>query len=429
MAEDIYGIIGGGPSGIGLAKSFKQNGIPFELIEQEGDFGGVWNFGTRAGRVYESTHLISSKKNTQFSDYPMPDDYPVYPNHRLFLAYLRDMARHFGLYEHARFGSRVEAVQPEGRRWRVTTTDGVEKRYAGLFVATGLQREPRTPSYPGEFRGTSLHAADYLGADILRGKRVLVVGGGNSGCDIAVDATAVAKTVHHSTRRPYHYMPKFVDGRPTQDWLMDLPRRFADRNELWAHVGEVLKLVGCDPSDYGLPKPDYGVDQSHPIMNSLVLHHIAHGDIVAKPDVRELQGDGVLFADGSRAEVDVIVYATGYRMSCPFLPEGLVTWRGLRPELFASVFHPDHETLCFVGTRNAAGGFGNVSNACSAMLSAYVHAMERQTPSFRVVREMCRGPGPDLGQDHFLRSDRHDIEVDLWKFIKLLNFLRTKLEG
>ncbi|KYF88599.1 hypothetical protein BE20_22560 [Sorangium cellulosum] len=425
---DAYCIIGGGPTGIGTAKCLLQRGIPIEIIEREDDFGGVWNFGSSSGRVYESTHLISSKLNTQFSDYPMPEDYPHYPDRRMFLRYLRDMARHFGLYDRARLGASVERIEPEGDRWRVTTNDGDERLYRGVIIANGLQRQPSYPNLHGTFTGETLHSADYRSANIFRGKRVLIIGGGNSGCDIAVDVSSSADTVFHSMRRPYYFMPKFIEGRPTQEWLMDLPRQLGKGIDVWSHVRRVFKLAGFDPSDYGLQAPDYGINQAHPIINSHYLCHVGQGDIVPKPDVASLDGQRVQFADGSAVDVDCILYATGYNPHFPFLDERHLAWTQGRPDLFLRIFHREYDNLFLVGFVNAPAGLGNVVNAIGNLLATYLRARERDTPAFRRFRALMSGPDPDLGEQNYIRSERHAFEVDLWKMIQAISFFRAKLE-
>ncbi|WP_437495035.1 SDR family NAD(P)-dependent oxidoreductase [Sorangium sp. So ce1014] len=425
---DAYCIIGGGPTGIGTAKCLLQRGIPIEIIEREDDFGGVWNFGSSSGRVYESTHLISSKVNTQFSDYPMPEDYPHYPDRRMFLAYLRDMARHFDLYDFARLGTSVERIEPEGDRWRVATSDGDERLYRGVVIANGLQRQPSYPSLHGTFTGETLHSADYRSANSLRGKRVLIIGGGNSGCDIAVDVSSSADTVFHSMRRPYYFMPKFIEGRPTQEWLMDLPRQLGKGVDVWSHVRRVFKLAGFDPSDYGLQAPDYGINQAHPIINSHYLCHVGQGDIVPKSDVVSLDGQRVKFADGSAVDVDCILYATGYIPHFPFLDERHLAWTQGRPDLFLRIFHREHDNLFLVGFVNAPAGLGNVVNAIGNLLATYLRARERDTPAFRRFRALMNGPDPDLGGQNYIHSERHAFEVDLWKMIQAISFFRAKLE-
>ncbi|WP_148313291.1 SDR family NAD(P)-dependent oxidoreductase [Sorangium cellulosum] len=425
---DAYCIIGGGPTGIGTAKCLLKRGVPIEIIEREDDFGGVWNFGSSSGRVYESTHLISSKLNTQFSDYPMPEEYPHYPDRRLFLRYLRDMARHLRLYDRALLGTSVERIEPEGDRWRVTTSGGDERLYRGVVVANGLQRQPNYPSLRGTFTGETLHSADYRSANSVRGKRVLIIGGGNSGCDIAVDMSSSADAVFHSMRRPYYFMPKFIEGRPTQEWLMDLPRQLGNGVDVWSHVLRAFKLAGFDPSDYGLPVPNYGINQAHPIINSHYLCHVGQGDIVPKPDVASLDGKSVKFADGSVVDVDCILYATGYNPHFPFLSERHLAWTQGRPDLFLRIFHRKYDNLLFVGFVNAPAGLGNVVNAMGNLLAAYLRARERDTPAFRRFRALMSGPDPDLGEQSYIRSERHAFEVDLWKMIQAISFFRAKLE-
>ncbi len=427
-AADTYCIIGGGPSGLGVAKCLTQNRIPFEIVEREDDFGGNWYYGSASARVYGSTHLISSKLNTQFSDYPMPDDYPAYPSHSLFLSYLRRLARDFDLYQRTRFRREVLRLEPEGDAWRVHTSDGEGRLYRGVFVANGLQREPRFARIEGDLDAEQMHSASYRDPEAFRGKRVLVIGGGNSGCDIAVDAVHVAAKVFHSTRRPYYYMPKFVDGRPTQEWLMDLPLRFSDPAELWSYVKQTFKLCGCDPRDYGLPTPSYEITQAHPIMNSLVLYHIGHGDITPKPDVVSFHGRSARFADGTAEEVDVVVHATGYEVRFPFLSERLLAWKDGRPDLFLYAFHRQFHNLLFMGYVNAAAGFGNVANAFGRLFVAYLKAYEADTPEFRQFARLKAGPNPDLGQGEYIDSERHQFEADLWKLIKASELLQDEAE-
>jgi cation diffusion facilitator CzcD-associated flavoprotein CzcO/pimeloyl-ACP methyl ester carboxylesterase/acyl carrier protein len=428
MPVERIGIIGGGPAGLATAKVLAQNGIPFEVLEREDDFGGTWYFGRSSGKVYESTHLISSKNNTQFSDFPMPADYPDYPSHRLFLQYLRSVARHFGLYESASFGAAVRRVTPEGAHWRVELEEGEPRVYAGLMIATGRLSVPRVPEYPGCFDGKILHAAEYRSAEILRGQRVLIVGGGNSGCDIAVDAAHVAARTVHSMRRGYHFMPKYIHGKPTQDWMMQSAGSFASTAEFWRHAREVFQAAGFRGTDYGLPEPDHEIDQAHPILNSQLLYHIGHGDIVPRPDVERFDGRRVHFTDGSTDEVDVVLFATGYDIALPFLDESVLGWRDGIPDLFLYTFHRTHPNLFFGGLLNAPSGFGNLANAAGQALVAYLRAWSQDTAAFRRFCERKRGPDPELGQGRYYEAARHRYELDAWKLLKALNSLRARLE-
>ncbi len=424
-------IIGGGAVGIGIAKSLIQGGIlDFDLLEKENDLGGLWAWGTKAGKVYESTHLISSKRNTEFSDYPMPSDYPVFPSHSQFLSYLRELAKHFGIYKHTQFQTIVEKMEPQEESWKLTLSSGEQRVYSVVIIANGRLGQAIYPKSPGRFRKKIMHASDYQSADVLRHKKVLIVGAGNSGCDIAVDSAYYAEKTYLSMRRPYYYIPKFIDGLPYQDWLMEKSGEFDSTEDLWNHAIKLFKLAGYDPTDYGLPQPDYRIDQTHPIVNSQVLYHIGHGSVIAKPDIEKLGSKRVYFQDKSEEEIDLIIYATGYDMKLPFLDDEVIDWQedGM-PNCFLHSFHRNYDNLIFAGYINAASGLGNLVNSSGKMLVAYLQARAQKTNAYHVFRQLQQGPNPDLGQDHFLKTPRHKYEVDLWKLLKTIHLLTNKLKA
>lgn len=423
------GIIGAGVCGLGLGKSLRQSGIEFEIIESTSNFGGNWQPEGSSSKMYESVHLISSKRNTQFTDYPMPKEYSDYPRHSFFFNYLKDLAAEFNLHECTRFNTTVVDMQKDRKGWLLHFQDGGEERYDFVVVCNGLLRKPFIPEYPGKFAREELHAKDYKSADFLRDKRVLVVGGGNSGCDIAVDAAHTAKAVFHSTRRGYHYMPKFIDGRPTQEWLMDQAPKFPDSDQYWAHVQKTFKLAGFDGQDYGLPEPDHAIQDCHPIMNSQILYHIGHGDILAKPDINHLVGDTVHFSDGSSEVIDLIVWATGYDIDLPFLSTSVYDWRTRMTSLFLDMVPQEFDNLLFVGYLNSPSGIGNLVNIMGRFVVAYIKAHDHGGSGWDTFQEMKMKPDLlDLGKDRFIKTRRHEFEVDLWKFIKSVNFMTGKLE-
>jgi Flavin-binding monooxygenase-like len=421
-------IIGGGPTGIGIGRELVQAGIDFDLYEAEADFGGVWNGAAACGRSYPSLHLISPKFNTQVQDFPMPADYPPYPNHAQMLAYIRAYARDSGVYERTRFLARVERLVPSGAQWDLQCADGGGV-YPLVVVCNGLQRKPRHPNYPGHFDGESLHTCDYKSPEQLRGRRVLVIGAGNSGCDLAVEAVHHASSVLHSTRRGYHYMPKFIDGKPTPQWMMELGNRFGSKEDTLAYIGQVFKLAGFDGADYGLPLPDHPLDAAHPVMNSQLLYHIGHGDILPKVDVDAFEGRQVRFLDGSRAEVDLIVYATGYDRDLSFIAPECLEWKSGIPDLFLHSVPRNHDNLLFMGYVNAAGGLGDGLKTQGAFVRSYARALAGRTAGLQAFLQAKRDDQPDIGQQYFVKSHRHLWEADLWKLLAQMRKYRDLLES
>ncbi|TML32328.1 MAG: monooxygenase, partial [Actinobacteria bacterium] len=291
---DTVCVIGAGASGLAAVKNLREQGFAVDCYERETGVGGAWNWRHARSPMYASTHLISSKSGTQYPDFPMPDDWPDYPHHTKVHSYLDRYAEHFGLREHIWFGTEVVRVEAAGEPaqgfWDVTTrVGGTERtsRYAAVVVANGHLWSPKLPRYDGQadYRGQVLHSSAYKDPAQLRGKKVLVVGGGNSGCDIAVDAAQQASRCWHSTRRGYWYAPKYLLGRPT-DQVNDLLAvlRLPLRVRQWVGQRELRRSVG-DPARYGLHRPDHKLYESHPIVNSLLLYHVGHGDIEPVPEL------------------------------------------------------------------------------------------------------------------------------------------------
>lgn len=407
-------VVGAGAAGLAAARHLKAAGIPFEVIERERDVGGIWDASLPHSPVYRSTHLISSKPLTQFPDFPMPAEYPDYPGHAQVLAYLRAYARRHALYDAIRFGQEVRrAERNAGGGWRVTFADGESRAYSALVVAAGIHWEPNLPEVPGTFEGEWMHSSRYKTPDVLRGKRVLVVGAGNSGCDIAVEAGQHAERTFLSLRRGYHFVPKYAFGLPIDQvgevgLRLGLPLFVRRRlNQL------VLRVVVGRPERFGLPRPDHRLLESHPIVNSHLLHAIGHGDVVPKPDLQELRGREVMFRDGSAEAVDLIVYATGYRVSYPFLSPADAGSPDGRPRFYLHVFHPECDDLFIIGMIMPDSGVWPLLDLQARAVAGYLRALHAGARALEEVRARKRAPWPDLGGGiRYLPSDRHRFEVE-----------------
>lgn len=415
--NDRYCIIGAGASGITAAKNLKAQGIACDVIEREDDIGGNWYYGKPHSSVYQSTHLISSKPFSAYTDFPMPDDYPDYPNHQQVLAYLRAYARYFDLYSLIRFNTSVERLERDiDGAWLVSLDDGITRRYTGVIIANGHHWDPKYPDIAGEFSGLALHSADYKTADIFAGKRVLVIGSGNSGCDIAVDAVHKAAKTFHSTRRGYHYIPKYVFGKPTDQFAEPAIRLGIPRFLQRLSFALIIRTILGTPQQYGLPKPDHRLLESHPTVNSQVLYHVGHGDITPKPDVQCFKGSQVEFVDGTSETIDVVVYATGFNISFPFIDKAHLNYQQGKPHLFLHVFHPDYDNLFVAGLiQPDSGQFWIVDYQCQ--LIAQLIQNPTNAAAFRAVKQ---AKPPDIRGGRKLDTDRHFLEINHHLYRKML---------
>lgn len=413
MTSSDVAVIGAGPSGLAAARTLQRAGLTWEGFELADDVGGLWNIDAPRSTVYESAHLISSRTTTEFTEFPMRPGVADYPSHRELHAYFRDFADHFGLRQGFRFGTEVTRVAPvgdgrDGSGWAVTRTGpGGEETstYAGVLVANGTLSEPNVPDLAGSFDGEVIHTSAYKRAELFAGKRVLVVGAGNSGCDIVVDAVHHAASVDISVRRGYHFVPKYVFGKPadTLNQGRPLPARIKQ-----AVDARVLRLFTGDPTRYGFPEPDHKIYESHPIVNSMILYHLGHGDVRVKPDVERLDGDGVRFVDGTREPYDLVVLATGYRLNYPFLDPALLSWDGRHgaPDLYLNIV-AGTPGLFVLGMIEASGIGWQGRYEQAELVAAYLRAQRDDPARAAAFERRAAGPRPDLsGGYRYLGLDR-----------------------
>lgn len=432
----MYAVIGAGPMGLSMARNLQKLGLPFRAFEIHSDVGGLWAADSPTSTMYESAHLISSKRTTEFKEFPMGDEVAQYPHHSELKRYFQDYAKHFGLYEHYEFETEVVRCERRDGRWAVTTRCQGEEQtrdFDGLMLCNGTLHEPNRPQLPGAFDGQVIHSSEYKQARMFDGQRVLIIGCGNSGADIAVDAVHHAVSVDMSMRRGYHFLPKFVLGRPIDtlgagQWAMPAPiKQFVD--------GSVIKALVGKPSDYGLPDPDYKLYQSHPVLNSLLLHHAGHGDIKIRKDVTDCQGKTVHFADGSQADYDLIVLATGYKLHYPFIDQAELNWQGAAPELYLNCLHPQVDDLFMMGMVEAAGLGWEARNRQAELVALYLLQLKQGAESAkRLQREKAELAKRRLdGGFGYLQLDRMAYYVNKQVYnrelTRRINALRADLKA
>ncbi|MGH6734858.1 MAG: flavin-containing monooxygenase [Methyloceanibacter sp.] len=414
-------IIGAGSSGLAAAKTFKERGIPFDCLEREPDIGGLWNQATGTGVVYDTTYLVSSRDHTGFEDYPFPEEYPIYPSHRETLVYLRAYALNFGILDHIEFNAAVERVDRADGGWSVKIAGEERPRfYRALVIANGHHYAPRMPDIPGAFSGEILHSRDYRTLKQLADKRIVVVGTGNSGCDIAVDGASVAQRVWLSMRRGTYFVPKFLFGRPMDGIInvfekVPMPRGF--RN--WLYTRWLRRMVGRNER-YGLPEPEHRILDAHPTMNTVLPQLVAHGRIGIKPEIAAFAGNKVRFSDGTEVEADLVVFATGYDIAMPFIDTSLVFGPDKRPLLYLNVFHPEFDDLFAVGLIQANGSIWRLADLQSQLVASFLVAQAEGHERAAWFRKSKARGHASMSEGTFVPSERHRLETNYHAYRRTL---------
>lgn len=402
-------IIGAGPAGLAAARALKERGLAYTHIERNSGVGGLWDIDAPGSPMYESAHFISSKTLSGLTGFPMPDDYPDYPSYKQIYAYLNSFADHYGLREAIEFDTPVEEVaRLEDGGFRVTRAGGKVTEHENVIVASGVQWNPNIPAIPGNFTGEVRHTVTFRSPSEFDRKRVLVVGAGNSGCDIACDAARHADAAYISVRRGYWFIPKHVFGKPSDVFAEEGPTL-----PMWLEqfaFGKMLRVLNGDMTRLGLPKPDHKLFETHPILNTQLLHYLQHGDIIAKPAIETAEGKTVTFTDGTSVEVDVIMLATGYIHKVPFAQDLMGSEQ--HPLLYMTAFSrtPGLYGVGFVETNGAAYV---LMSQLSAMIASHIADRAERPEKWAEFEQRIATDTPDLTRGiKFVDSPRHQGYVD-----------------
>ncbi len=381
-----FAIIGAGPVGLSAARALKDKGIAYDQFDSGTAVGGNWRDG-----VYKTAHIISSKKTTEFPDFPMPSDYPDFPSAAQMLAYLNSYAEHYNLLPNIQFNKTVEMVSPlTDDSYELRFADGTTAVYEGVIACNGHHWHRRFPKYEGQFTGELIHSKDYKDPDQIRGKRVLVIGGGNSACDITAEAARVGASAHMSLRRGYWFMPKTFYGVPTSELLTTKLPVWMQR----IYLRMLLRIVVGDYRTYGLMKPDHKIFEHHPTINTEVLHYLKHGRIIPHPDVKRFDGKRVEFVDGKSEEFDSIVCGTGFYLSLPFLAPGIVETSGSIANVRWGMVAPKHKNIYIYGWGQVRYGFGPLLTPGSEILADLIILQRTLKHPLGQILEKLKQPFP-----------------------------------
>lgn len=412
-------IIGAGISGLTAGKMLKDYGVPYITFETSDRIGGNWAFGNPNGHssAYRSLHIDTSKHRLSFKDFPIPEHYPSFPHHSDIKRYLDDYADAFGLLDNIEFGNGVVHARLADDRWEIEDQAGAVREFDLLVVGNGHHWDARFPDFPGEFTGESIHSHHYIDPDTplpLTGKRILVVGIGNSAADITVELSskALQNSVTLSTRSSAWIVPKYLAGQPGDKFFRTtpyLPLSWQRKAAQW-----FAPVVGADPTKYGLPPANHKLFEAHPTQSVELPLRLGSGDVTPKPNVTLLDGRTVHFEDGTRDEFDVIVYATGYNITFPFFDPEFISAPDNQIRLYKRMFKPGIDNLVFIGFAQSIPTLFPFVECQSRLLAAY--AVGRYAlPS---VGEMERVIDTDqqLHAGHCTDRPRHTQQVDYFYY-------------
>lgn len=345
-------VVGAGPGGLAASRELGERNVEHVVLEKGEGPGHCWT------RLYDSLRLHTGKHLSALPGRSLPPSAPLFVPRETFVEYMRDYAEHFRLP--IRSGSEVLSAHPGGEGWTLETTRGI-LRARTLVMATGILSNPHRPVLPGEdeFPGSVGHSVEYVRPDPFVGRRVLVVGAGNSAGEIAPELARAGAEVIVSVRSGANVVPLTVLGLPVQylAWVvLKLPA--GARDVVVRSFGRVTRLLRGEPP---LPPAPGGPLDSIPLIGFDLVDAIRSGAVELRGGIEGLGAEGVTFVDGETVPFDDVILATGYRPALGPV-EGLVRTDpdgfALRSDRVAST---DRPSLYFIGHNyDATGGLSNI---------------------------------------------------------------------
>ncbi|MEO3785536.1 NAD(P)-binding domain-containing protein [Actinocorallia sp. B10E7] len=420
MPLPTIAVIGAGISGLTTGKMLGDYGVPYVCFETSDRIGGNWAFGNPNGHssAYRSLHIDTSKERLSFKDFPMGRSYPDFPHHSQIKEYLEDYATAFDLKRNIRFENGVvHARRLDDGGWELDVQSGDTTRFDFLVVANGHHWDPRLPDFPGEFTGESIHSHAYIDPRTpleLSGKRILVVGIGNSAADIAVEVSsrALDNKVTLSTRSSAWIVPKYIAGRPADELHQTIPYLPLSWQRKIAQLGQ--PLISGRPERYGLPKPNHRFLEAHPTQSVELPLRLGSGDVTAKGDISRLDGSTVHFQDGTSDEFDVIIYATGYNITFPFFDEDFISAPDNHIPLYKRIFRPGIDDLAFVGFAQSTPTLFPFVECQARLVAAYCAGFYRLPPTEEMEAVITADERRFTA--HMVGSPRHTQQVDYFVY-------------
>lgn len=364
-------IIGSGPAGLTACKEALACGLKPTVFEKANAVGGGWR---PDGFAWDSMTTNISQHTQMYSDFPFVEGTPDFPSHKEYYEYQQDYAKTFKIHPHVRLNSEVQKVFPSKEKWVVQwKKDGKEdsEAFDHVIVCSGIFSQAFTPEIPGleTFKGTIFHSREYKKPDAFEGKTVTVIGNAFSGCEIAGEIATKADMVFHATRKPLWILPRYLKKADTEKTIpADLI--FYSRTSLKRSQGVDAKVLNTRKNTWfkGICSeqekicPDLAIkapveDPPFVTISDSYLKQVQKGKVqVHLGSIQKIEGDTVIYHDGTVQKTDALVFCTGYRTTLPFFDADILEKLGYQPDdplqpllLHKTVFPRNLEGLTFIG--------------------------------------------------------------------------------
>ena len=353
------GIIGAGAAGICGAKHMLEAGFDVTVFEIGSRVGGMWVYGNDNGRssAYDTLHINTARGLTNFSDFSFEASVPPFPSHRDMARYLEAYARHFGVMPRIRFNTKIVRIAPAARHtpaapcWEVESSSGEIARHDTVIVASGHLTSPlEVPALRDGFTGEYLHSHHYKEPAPFVGKRVCVVGVGNSALDIASDLAVTSQRVVLVARSNALIFPKLVFGRPFWDVIKPFYKPWVPAWLRTRVARSLVHIVQGDMAALGFPP---AAKKVHATSNAHIVNHIKYQRVAVKQGIAGIDGQRITFQDGRTEEFDTLIAATGYLIDIDFMDRAVIEVRDNSLDLYMRMVPPAWPGLYFLGFFNS----------------------------------------------------------------------------